>query len=233
MDNLMKTMGFTLIELLVVVAIIAVLVALLLPALTEARSRAMVVSCAAQEKQLGMAITTYADANNGSIPLIDGPQYNEWSVGDSPYFYAFVRDGGITNMDLFYCPTSTYLDRRAPSEMFLFWTKPYMGYGYLTYRKLHEPYVDQWRAINKPLIKIDKGYDETIPLCNVLLMVDFAETSLDPSTFGGGNHASQDGNWIKGANHLYADGHVQWWKKYTLHPYWGWSYVYLYHQLWD
>jgi prepilin-type N-terminal cleavage/methylation domain-containing protein len=226
--------GFTLIELLVVVAIIAVLVALLLPALTEARSQAMVVSCAAQEKQLGMAIIAYANVNNSFIPYHDGLVYNVWAprYNNSPYFNNFIRDGGISNMDLFYCPAAPYLDKRAPGEVFLFWDQPYLGYGYLTYRQQHEAYVAYWRVVNKPLIKIDVGYDEATPPCNSLLMVDFAETSVDPSIFESGNHLSP-GGWIKGGNHLYGDGHVRWWKEYTLHCYWGWEYVPLYHQLWD
>jgi len=60
--------SFTLIELLVVVAIIAVLVAILLPALTAAREAAKTVSCAAQEKQLVMAILSDAEENAGWLP---------------------------------------------------------------------------------------------------------------------------------------------------------------------
>jgi prepilin-type processing-associated H-X9-DG protein/prepilin-type N-terminal cleavage/methylation domain-containing protein len=53
--------GFTLIELLVVVAIIAVLVALLLPALSAAREHARAVQCTANLKQVGLAVNFYAD----------------------------------------------------------------------------------------------------------------------------------------------------------------------------
>ena len=56
--------SFTLIELLVVVAIIAVLVSLLLPALSTAREAARAVQCAANMKQVGMAVHLYADDTN-------------------------------------------------------------------------------------------------------------------------------------------------------------------------
>ncbi len=60
--------SFTLIELLVVIAIIAILAAILMPALSSARERAKASSCAGNLKELGGAALAYADDNAGWVP---------------------------------------------------------------------------------------------------------------------------------------------------------------------
>lgn len=61
--------GFTLVELLVVIGIIALLIAILLPALNQARDKAVRIKCLAQIRQLGQMVFIYAANNKGHIPI--------------------------------------------------------------------------------------------------------------------------------------------------------------------
>jgi prepilin-type N-terminal cleavage/methylation domain-containing protein/prepilin-type processing-associated H-X9-DG protein len=94
--------GFTLVELLVVIGVIALLIAILLPALAKARRSARDVACQSNLRQIGLALNAYAADHKGSLP----PGYVTFVDGEDAYWAHYVN----------WYVTKTELTRQTMSE---------------------------------------------------------------------------------------------------------------------
>lgn len=232
-----KNPGFTLIELLVVIAIIAILAAMLLPALARAKEKAKRIQCGSNLRQFSLVTRFYANDNRDKYPVLTGG-YWPW---DMPVVTSQALQVPRSRQHIFYCPSFPEQD----CERLWNFTADYRVIGYaMTFPGVANVIATN---INKsPLdtsVKDDSGESYPIgPIANRVLLAD-AVVSVDKDEV----NRSKDqftgikGGWEElhntphmnkgvpsGGSALMLDGHLEWQKFEKMHvrtkgtPYFWW-----------
>ena len=200
--------AFTLIELLVVIAIIAVLAAMLLPALAAAKQRAWTIACSSNMHQISLGLTMYADEANGLYPESGGAiPWNTIDPGTMKASWMQQIFPYVLNTNVYHCPSNRLLPYNEQSEFNYF-------------NGVRAAFI----AANETATSVDSKRI-MFPSAYVLSgdTLDFETNDADKDDYtqncvGGPANGIQWEQWQahnNGQNVLFSDGHAKWYNGYN------------------
>ena len=193
--------AFTLIELLVVIAIIAILAAMLLPALSTAKQKAWTTQCKSNLRQTGLGLSMYADDANARYPLAGGTiPWNTAGPNSPSNSWMQQAFSYVQNTNVYHCPA----DKQSFFTYFLGVRAAYVianGFAPVNRRQILFPAAYVLSGDAQDFFPEDADRDDFTFNC-----------------VGGPTNGTPAFNWqlhTRGQNILFDDGHANWFKGYV------------------